>query len=104
MYHALNVTGPGHAYSTLAQLFVEPQPIQQLYPKHDKANIFRLNFDGYEGDYFMLKKDDCNGARTASGSIPGGPSFLTQLDAGGVATETAIANSYVNELEDGFYK
>ena len=52
----------------------------------------------------MLKKHDCNGARTTDGSVPGGPSYLTQLDSGGVAREKALAQSLIDELDVGFYK
>jgi len=104
VFAALSVPEPQHNYTVQADLYVEPQPIANIFPTYDRSQIFELQFNAREGDYFMLKVDDCNGARTAAGDVPGGPSYLTQLDHGGVAREKAIAQSQINELEDGTYK
>jgi len=71
---------------------------------YDRNSVFELAFDGKEGDYFMLKKGDCNGARDTTGIVPGTQSFLTQLEPGGIATEKAMAYAMINELVDGEYK
>jgi len=100
----LTVPVQRYGYATVADLYINAEPVASIMTTYDRSNIFELPFNAEEGDYIMLKKHDCNGARTIDGSVPGGPSYLTQLDSGGVAREKALAQSLIDELDVGFYK
>jgi len=96
---------PHLSYTNKAELHIEPHPVADIMDVYDRGNLFQLPFTGgYQGDYFMLKVGDCSGVRDTFGLLPGGPSYMTQLEADGVARERAIAYSMINELKDGTYK
>jgi len=104
VYTSLYVPTATYGYVTESQLHVDPYPVAAIPRTLDRSKVFELNFNGNEGDYFVLNQGGCSGIRHIGGDVPGGPSFLAQLEAGGVAREKAIGRSHINELEEGNYQ